>query len=98
MKKDNNYEDIRKQTVFNSDLNSRTLLISKMWDMNDTIFNKWKDVKLLLDIVKQKDRISISKGLNSIAKTLRDIADELEKSCEDLKLKKDKEEIIDYID
>ncbi len=72
------YFENRKINSFNSVVGSRTLLGKKIWELNDDVFKKWGDTKLLLDITPSKDKNEMKKGLMSVAKNLRQIADELE--------------------
>lgn len=81
--KNSSYLEKRKIGSFNSDVESRTLLMKKMWEFNDEIFKKWSEVKLLLDINNKKDNVKMKKGLLSISKTLKEISLELEKSTFD---------------
>lgn len=92
--KNSSYLEKRKIGSFNSDVESRTLLMKKMWEFNDEIFKKWSEVKLLLDINNKRDNVKMKKGLLSISKTLKEISLELEKATFDSSDLK-KEEIID---
>lgn len=74
----NDYISKRKINSFYSDFDTRTLLITKIWELNDTVFDKWKEVELLLGIGDAKDIKKIKKGLLTVAKNLRDIAQQLE--------------------
>lgn len=74
----NDYLSKRKINSFYSDFETRTLLITKIWQLNDTVFDKWKEVELLLGIGDAKDIKKIKKGLLTVAKNLRDIAQQLE--------------------
>lgn len=62
---------------------ARCTLAKKMWELNDSIFEKWGEVKILLDITSAEDKKQMKKGLVSISKTLRNISEELEKACLD---------------
>ena len=98
LKKENKSADLyfenRKINSFTSNVGSRTLLGKKIWELNDDMFQKWGDIKMLLDITPQKDKNEMKKGLLSVASNLREIADNLEKGSfgsEDFNL----DEIID---
>lgn len=62
---------------------ARCTLAKKMWELNDEIFKKWGEVKMLLDITNTEDKKQMKKGLMSISKTLKNISKELEKACLD---------------
>lgn len=81
--KTNNYSENRKIGSFNSDIETRTLLMKKIWEFNDEIFKKWAEVKLLLNINNKKDNIKMKKGLLSIAETFKNIITELEQATFD---------------
>lgn len=83
LREDNEYFQRRKIGSFNSDLETRTLLIKKMWDFNDTISEKWKEFSLLLGINSKKDSIKMKKGLLTIAGNLKEIAIKLENAAFD---------------
>lgn len=72
------YFENRKINSFSSVVGSRTLLGKKIWELNDELFKKWGDTKLLLDITPTKEKNEMKKGLISVATNLRKIADELE--------------------
>lgn len=82
---DESYLEKRKISSFNSDVETRTLLMKKMWELNDEIFKRWAEVKLLLEINNKKDNIKMKKGLLSISKTLKEISLELERATFDSK-------------
>ena len=42
------YTQKRKNSCFYSELGSESLLITKIWDFNKTILDKWADVNLLI--------------------------------------------------
>ena len=79
------YMQRRKEGVFATDLETRTLLITKLWDFNDTIFKKWSDFKLLLDINGKEENHKLRKGIKSILETLKSIDNYLEKATFDIK-------------
>lgn len=76
--KKNEYFENRKVGSFDSDIETRTLLIKKMWDFNDIIFQRWSEVKLLINLNNKKDNIKLRKGLLTISETLKKISEELE--------------------
>ena len=69
--------------MFYSELGSESLLITKIWDFNKTILDKWADVNLLISINEIKTNRKMKKGLKSIANNLREIADKLDKAVEE---------------
>lgn len=78
-KKENlDYISKRKVGAFGSDLESNSLLITKIWDFNENISKQWADVKLLLDINNKEKTKKMKKGLKSIATDLKKIVDYLE--------------------
>ena len=78
-KKENlDYISKRKVGAFGSDLESNSLLITKIWDFNENILKQWADVKLLLDINNKDKTKKMKKGLKSIASELKKIVDFLE--------------------
>lgn len=72
------YISKRKVGAFGSDLESNSLLITKIWDFNENILKQWADVKLLLDINNKEKTKKMKKGLKSIATGLKKIVDYLE--------------------
>ncbi|MGL4933959.1 MAG: hypothetical protein ACRC51_00660 [Cetobacterium sp.] len=76
--KKNEYFENRKIGSFDSDIETRTLLIKKMWDFNDTVFQRWAEIKLLINLNNKRDNIKLKKGLLSISETLKKISEELE--------------------
>ena len=77
------YIQNRKNSSFYNELNSESLLITKIWDFNKTILEKWADVNLLIAINEEKTNRKMKKGLKSIANNLREIADKLDKAVEE---------------
>lgn len=75
------YFETRKINSFDSSVGSRTLLRKKIWELNDTMFEKFGDIKMLLDITPKEDKIQMKKGLLSVANNLRLIVTELEKNA-----------------
>ena len=70
-KENEDYFTRRKVGAFDNDLQSNSLLITKIWDFNKNILKEWADVKLLLDINDRTKTQKMKKGLKSIAKDLR---------------------------
>ena len=64
------YTQKRKNGCFYSELGSESLLITKIWDFNKTILDKWADVNLLISINEIKTNRKMKKGLKSIANNL----------------------------
>ena len=77
------YMQNRKTNSFYNELSSESLLITKIWDFNKTILDKWADVNLLISINETKTNRKMKKGLKSIANNLREIADNLDKAIEE---------------
>ena len=77
------YIQNRKNSSFYNELNSESLLITKIWDFNKTILEKWSDVNLLIAINEVKTNRKMKKGLKNIANNLREIADKLDKAVEE---------------
>ena len=50
------YIQNRKNSSFYNELNSESLLITKIWDFNKTILEKWADVNLLIAINEQIEK------------------------------------------
>ena len=76
--KEEDYFTKRKIGAFDNDLQSNSLLITKIWDFNENILREWADVKLLLDINSIEKTKRMKKGLKSIADEFRRIANYLE--------------------
>lgn len=76
--KEEDYFTKRKIGAFDNDLQSNSLLITKIWDFNENILKEWADVKLLLDINSIEKTKRMKKGLKSIADEFRRIANYLE--------------------
>jgi len=95
-KENDDYFTRRKIGAFDSDLQSNSLLITKIWDFNKNILKEWADVKLLLDINDRAKTQKMKKGLESIAKDFKKIAEYLEDICFDSsEIKEDEVIIID---
>ena len=77
------YMQNRKSNSFYNELSSESLLITKIWDFNKTILDKWADVDLLIAINEAKTNRKMKKGLKNIANNLREIADKLDKAAEE---------------
>lgn len=77
------YLEKRKEGVFNTDIETRTFLITKMWDFNNTVYEKWSEMKLLLDINGIEGNKKIKKGLQSVIGTLKDVIRYIEKRTSD---------------
>ena len=77
------YMQNRKSNSFYNELSSESLLITKIWDFNKTILDKWADVNLLIAINEVKTNRKMKKGLKNIANNLREIADKLDKAVEE---------------
>lgn len=95
-KENDDYFTRRKIGAFDSNLQSNSLLITKIWDFNKNILKEWADVKLLLDINDRAKTQKMKKGLKSIAKDFKKIAEYLEDICFDSsEIKEDEVIIID---
>lgn len=90
----NDYLQNRKVGVFSTDLETRTFLITKLWDFNKIVFEKWSDFKLLLDVNGKNENKKLKKGLKSVMNTLKEIFDYLENSAFDADDENEKETII----
>lgn len=88
------YFSRRQINSFNSDFENRTLLITKIWEFNNIILEKWKEVNLLLGINNSKDNKKIKKGLLTIANNLKEITVKLEDAAFDSDEISDNEVII----
>ena len=77
------YMQNRKTNCLYNELSSESLLITKIWDFNKTILDKWADVDLLIAINEAKTNRKMKKGLKNIANNLREIADKLDKAAEE---------------
>ena len=75
----NGYLEKRREGVFNTNMETRTFLITKMWDFNDTVYKKWAEMKLLLDINGVEENKKIKKGLQSVMDTLKNVIEYIEK-------------------
>ena len=95
-KENDDYFTRRKIGAFDSNLQSNSLLITKIWDFNKNILKEWADVKLLLDINDRAKTQKMKKGLKSIAKDFKKMAEYLEDICFDSsEIKEDEVIIID---
>lgn len=95
-KENDDYFTRRKIGAFDSNLQSNSLLITKIWDFNKNILKEWADVKLLLDINDRAKTQKMKKGLKSIVKDFKKIAEYLEDICFDSsEIKEDEVIIID---
>lgn len=79
----NEYINKRKNNCFYSEISSESLLITKIWDFNKTILEKWSDVNLLIAINETRTNKKMKKGLKNIANNLREIADKLDEAVEE---------------
>ena len=77
------YMQNKKSNSFYNELSSESLLITKIWDFNKTILDKWADIDLLIAINEAKTHRKMKKGLKNIANNLREIADKLDKAAEE---------------
>lgn len=68
------YMQNRKSNSFYNELSTESLLITKIWDFNKTILDKWVDIDLLIAINEAKTNRKMKKGLKNIANNLREIA------------------------
>ena len=93
-KENDDYFTRRKIGAFDNDLQSNSLLITKIWDFNKNILKEWADVKLLLDINDRAKTQKMKKGLKSIATDFKKIAEYLEDICFDSSEIKEDEVII----
>lgn len=81
----NEYMQNRKNSCFYSEISSESLLITKIWDFNKAILEKWSDINLLIAINESKTNKKMKKGLKNIANNLREIADKLDEAAEEKK-------------
>lgn len=79
------YMQKRKNGCFYSEISSESLLITKIWDFNKTILEKWADINLLIAINEAKTNRKMKKGLKNIANNLREIAHKLDEAAEEKK-------------
>lgn len=76
------YMDKRKETVFDNDLNTRTMIISKMWDMREKSMNSFQELDFLLSANGVSENKKIRKGLLKIANDMIEIGEKLKKHLE----------------
>ena len=69
-----NIYKIEKMVVFYSKSGSESLLITKIWNFNKTILDKWADIHQLIAINEAKTNRKMKKGLKNIVNNLREIA------------------------
>lgn len=90
----NDYLSKRKINSFNSDFENNTLLITKIWELNNAVSDKWKEVNLLLNINNKNNNKKIKKGLLTIAANLKEISFKLEEAAFDAEDLSEEEVII----
>ena len=73
----NDYFKKRKVGTFNTNLETRTFLITKIWELNDLVFKQWSEVKLLISINGNDENLKIEKGIKSVSDSLKKISDEM---------------------
>jgi len=73
-----NFKMNRDNKCFYSEFNSETLLVTKIWEFNRNVLSQWADIDLLIGINKNTTNMKMKKGLTTIAKNLREIAEKLE--------------------
>ena len=61
------YMDRRKETVFDNDLNTRTMIISKMWDMREKSMNSFQELDFLLSANGVSENKKIRKKLTDMS-------------------------------
>ena len=76
------YMDRRKETVFDNDLNIRTMIISKMWDMREKSMNSFQELDFLLSANGVNENKKIRKGLLKIANDMIEIGEKLKRHLE----------------
>ena len=62
------YMQNRKSNSFYNELSSESLLITKIWDFNKTILDKWADIDLLIAINEAKTNRKMKKRLKKYCK------------------------------
>lgn len=67
-----------KAKAFESDFETTSRIIKKLWDLNDESNKHFSELNMLLSINNVNENIKMKKGLNTVIKNLREMADKLE--------------------
>lgn len=71
-----------KVKAFESDFETTSRIIKKLWDLNDESNKHFSELNMLLSINDIRENIKMKKGLMTVIKNLREIADKLEDNLE----------------
>lgn len=72
---------MKKENInLDDDLELRKLLVDKIWQLNDNLFENWADVWFLLNIIDKKENLKMKKAILSISKSLKEMANKIENS------------------
>jgi len=63
---------------FESDFETTSRVIKKLWDLNDESNKHFSELNMLLSINNVNENIKMKKGLTTVIKNLREMADKLE--------------------
>lgn len=70
--------DFLKVKAFESDFETTSRIIKKLWDLNDESNKHFSELNMLLSINNINENIKMKKGLTTVIKNLREMADKLE--------------------
>ena len=66
--------------AFESDFETTSRVIKKLWDLNDESNKHFSELNMLLSINNVNENIKMKKGLTTVIKNLREMADKLEEN------------------
>ena len=83
-----------KVKAFESDFETTSRIIKKLWDLNDESTKHFSELNMLLSINDIRENIKMKKGLTTVIKNLREMADKLEINLEIKQADIEDEEVI----
>ena len=77
-----NYETVRKATVFDNDISTRTYIITKLWQLRDESQKHFQELDFLLSSSALPENQKMRKGIIKVANDLIEMGEKLKRHLE----------------
>lgn len=80
--KSKDYETVRKATVFDNDISTRTYIVTKLWQLRDESQKHFQELDFLLASNNLPENQKMRKGIVKVANDLIEMGEKLKKHLE----------------
>ena len=80
--KSKDYETVRKATVFDNDISTRTYIVTKLWQLRDKSQKHFQELDFLLSSSTLPENQKMRKGIAKVANDLIEMGEKLKRHLE----------------